>query len=190
MMNTELNDYLLSVLDKAESGRIVESGEFDQKFIFEKIKHLIDKYDLRWDRETYVPSDDDLADRVYAAGYELALDTGVYCLDTQRRMIWAEEELNWILENAPSEVTLGMEADRAIIRKRDPESNNPITIAAGAIGIPVPEELFVPLMVSIAQERQIDIIDNASLLKSTDCRRGIQFLCLNNLSVASNEVNP
>jgi methylamine--corrinoid protein Co-methyltransferase len=163
-MNPELNEYLLSVLDKAESGPYIESGEFDQKHIFERVKDLIDKYDLHWDSDTFVPSDDDLADRVYAAGFELALEAGVYCLDTQRRMIWTEEELNWALETTPSEVTLGMGSDQTKIRKRNLEADTPITIAAGAIGIPVTEEMFVPLMVSIAQERLIDIIDNASLL--------------------------
>jgi len=79
-------------------------------------------------------------------------------------MIWTESELEWVINNAPSEVTLGLDKDQATIRKRSPESDTPITIAAGAIGIPVPEELFVPVMVSIARERTIDIIDNASLL--------------------------
>lgn len=163
-MDEKFYDYLLSVLDKAESGPYLESDVFDQKYIYETIKQLIGKYDIGWDKDTFVPADDDLADRVYAAGFELAKETGVYCLDTQRRMIWTEEELNWAVKTSPSEVTLGMGADQATISKRLPEQKSPIAIAAGAIGIPVPEELFVPVMVSIAQERLIDIVDNASLL--------------------------
>jgi len=163
-VDTKFSEYLLSVLDKAESGPYVEAGEFDQKFIFETVTRLIDKYDIGWDKASYVPSDDALADRLFAAGFELARETGVYCLDSQRRMIWTAEELDWVLNTTPAEVTLGMGADQATIRKRYPEQDTPITIAAGAIGIPVPEELFVPVMVSITQERIIDIIDNASLL--------------------------
>jgi methylamine--corrinoid protein Co-methyltransferase len=79
-------------------------------------------------------------------------------------MIWTEQELEWIINTSPSEVTLGLDRDQATIRKRSPESDASIAIAGGAIGIPVPEELFVPVMVSIARERTIDIIDNASLL--------------------------
>jgi methylamine--corrinoid protein Co-methyltransferase len=106
-VNTKLNDYLLSVLDKAESGLYVESGEFDRKSIFEQVKHLVDKFDIRWERDTFVPSDDDLVDRVFAAGYQLALDTGIFCLDTQPRMVWTENELKLALETTPKEVTLG-----------------------------------------------------------------------------------
>lgn len=163
-MDTKLCEYLLSVLDKAESGPYVESNEFDKKYIFEMIKDLIKKYQIEWDKDIFVPSNDDLADRVFGAGFELAKKTGIYCLDTHRRMIWTEDELEWILGNTPDQVTLGMDADQATIRKRLPDQNSPIGVAAGAIGIPVPEELFVPVMVSIAQERLVDIIDNATFL--------------------------
>lgn len=163
-MDANFYQYLLSVLDKAESGPYVESDEFDQKFIYQTIKNLIKKYAIRWDKDVLVPCDDDLADRLFAAGFELALQTGILCLDTQRRMIWTAAELEWVLGNTPAEVTLGMGDDAATISKRYPEQKAPIAIAAGAIGIPVPEELFVPVMVSIAQERLIDIIDNATFL--------------------------
>jgi methylamine--corrinoid protein Co-methyltransferase len=157
-------DYMLSVLDKAEDGLYVDSNEFDQLYIFETIKKLIEKYNIEWDKETYVPSDDDLADRVFAAGMELARETGIYCLDSHRRMVWSQEELDWVLGTTPKEVTLGLGDDQVTITKRYPEQNTNVPIASGAMGIPVPEELFVPVMMSIAQERLIDVIDNASLL--------------------------
>jgi len=163
-MDEVFYDYLLSVLDKADSGPYVEADAFDKQFIFETIKGLIKDYDIDWDKDVYVPADDDLADRLFAAGFELARETGVYSLDTQRRMIWTEAELTEILDSTPSEVTLGIGEDQATVSKRTPEQSGTIAVAAGAIGIPVPEELFVPVMVSIAQERAIDIIDNATFL--------------------------
>jgi methylamine--corrinoid protein Co-methyltransferase len=69
-----------------------------------------------------------------------------------------------VLGNTPVEVTLGMDDDQVMISKRNPEQDSPIAIAAGAIGIPVPEDLFVPVMVSIAKERLVDIVDNATFL--------------------------
>lgn len=160
----EFYDYLLSVLEKAEDGPIVESDEFDKKHIYEPIKRLIKEYDIGWEKDIYVPPDDDLADRLYAAGLALALETGVFCLDTQRRMIWTKDELNYALGTAPVQVTLGMGDDQVTFVKRHPEDRSRVPTASGAIGIPVPEDLFVPVMVSIAQERLVDVIDNASLL--------------------------
>jgi methylamine--corrinoid protein Co-methyltransferase len=157
-------DYLLSVLDKAEHGSYVDPQVFDHHCVFETTKALINKYDIRWDEETLVPSDDDLADRVFAAGMELARETGVYCLDTRRRMTWSQQELDYVLGTAPSQVTLGLGDDQVTISKRVPEQATRVPIASGAMGIPVREELFIPVMISIAQERVVDIVDNASLL--------------------------
>lgn len=165
-MDPSIYDYLLSVLDKTESGPFIEGKEFDKQYIYETIKNLINKYDIAWDQETYVPSDNDLADRLFKAGFELAKETGVLCLDTKRRMIWSDSELTWVLENTPDQVSLGTGDDQCTITKRNPDQDSSITVAGGAIGIPVPEELFVPLMVSFAQENLIDIIDNASLLRT------------------------
>ena len=82
---------------------------------------------------------------------ELALMTGVLCLDSSRRMIWTREEIEWALNSTPAIVFLGADEDQRAISKRSPEDDSLITVAGGAIGIPVPEELFVPVMVSIIQ---------------------------------------
>lgn len=82
------NDFVIKVLDKAESGPLIEEKEWDQRYIYQTIQELIARYDIHWDRNsTAVPSDDALADRVYAAGFELACRSGVYCIDSHRRMV-------------------------------------------------------------------------------------------------------
>jgi methylamine--corrinoid protein Co-methyltransferase len=162
--STEEYLYLLSVLDKAEQGPIIDQREFDRVLINRKIRDLIDKYDIEWDREIMVPSDENLADRLFAAGMEFAVDTGVYCIDTKRRMIWTIDELEQVLELAPMEETLGLGKDTVIIKPRHPGDDIRVAVAGGPFGVPVPEDLFVPVMQSYAQEPLIDIVDNASLL--------------------------
>ena len=88
---------LHSVLDKAETGPIVEEREFDIEYIQKPIQALIKKYDVKWDQDVFLTHDDDLADRVYQAGYELALNTGVYCTSTKRRMVWTKAELDEVI---------------------------------------------------------------------------------------------
>ena len=61
---------LLDVLDKAENGPIVEEQEWDVEYIQKPIARLVEKYDVKWEKEAFVPSDDALADRVFAAGLE------------------------------------------------------------------------------------------------------------------------
>ena len=53
----------LAVLDKAENGPVVDLKEWDNVYIYTKIKELIEKYDLSFPvAEPGVPADDDLAD--------------------------------------------------------------------------------------------------------------------------------
>jgi methylamine--corrinoid protein Co-methyltransferase len=49
------------------------------------------------------------------------------------------------------------------VRHRIPDENSRITCIGGPYGTPVTEELFVPIMVSYAQEPILDYIDNATL---------------------------
>ena len=148
METTKIYDYMLSVLDKAENGPVVEEKDWDIKYINQKIKDLIKKYDIQWDKETMVPADDALADRLFEAGMELARDTGVYCLETKRQMKWTQAELDWILSTAPDEETIGLGEDSVTIRHRLPDSDQDITTVGGPYGTPVSEDLFVPIMAS------------------------------------------
>jgi methylamine--corrinoid protein Co-methyltransferase len=163
-LNTEEYQYLLSVLDKAEQGPIVDQRKFDRVHVNQKIREMTEKYDIGWDDGTMVPADEDLADRLFAAGMELALETGVYCIDTKRHMIWSADELEQTLQSAPVEETLGTGKETVIIKARQPGDHIRVAVAGGPFGVPVPEDLFAPVMLSYAQEPLIDIIDNASLL--------------------------
>lgn len=165
-MNNDNYNYLLSVLDKAENGPIVKETDFDRQYIYNTITELVKKYDVRWDKGVMVPNDDSLADRVFEAGLELARESGVYCLDTKRRMIWSQAELDGVLARAPLQVTIGQGKDTVDIAKRRPDENSRVAVVGGPYGTQVPEDLFIPIMLSYAQEPLIDFIDNASLVST------------------------
>ncbi len=154
---------LLQVLDKAENGPIVTETDFDRRYIREAVAGLVRKYDLALPKGVLVPSDDALADRIFLAGLELARETGVWCIDTGRRMIFSQAELEEIIETAPSNVVLGEGADTVSLHARRPDENSRVGTIGGAYGIPVPEDQFTAIMLSYAQEPLIDFIDNASL---------------------------
>src|SRR4030065_1905501 len=147
LKNTEIYDYLLSVLDKAENGPVVDEKDWDLRYIHQSINALVKQYDIHWDAGVMVPSDNSLADRLFIAGMELAREVGVYCLETKRQMQWYQDELDYIISTAPGEETIGMGNDRVTIRHRFPDEPSPITTIGGPYGTPVPEELFVPIMV-------------------------------------------
>ena len=168
-MNTQKTDfdYFLSVLDKAEKGTYVDEKDWDRKHISKPIKALVKKFDISWDKSSVaVPTDDALADRLFEAGMEMAVNTGVYCIDTHRQMVWTREELEKVLADCPLDVVVGQGKDAVTIYKRSPEEDKRTAVIGGPYGIPVPEEMFYPMTLAYAKETSLDFIENASLLTS------------------------
>ncbi len=67
------------VIDRAMSGRYCSEQEFDMEVLVPKVQEVVSKYKIKYDPENPIPSDDDLADRVFQAGFELCRDVGTYC---------------------------------------------------------------------------------------------------------------
>lgn len=154
---------LLEVLRRAENGPLIEEKDFERNLITPTVKRLVDKYNIKFDRKTIVPSDDDQADRLFQAGLEFAVEVGMYCQNTNRRILWARQEYEDALRYCPSEALMGADRDAVTIRARKPESLAPVVVSGGAVGVPVPEELYIPLMLSYAKEPVIDILEPASI---------------------------
>ena len=157
----------LAVLERAETGPQVDIKDWDQVYIYEKIKDLISKFDIRLDiKNPGVPFDDDLADRVFEAAMELAVKSGVYCTDTQRQMIFSKKELEKVLARVPEEVQIGEGPDQRTIKKRLSDEDKPVTIGGGFWGVVIPEDLFLPMTMAYAREKTTDFICTGAL-KST-----------------------
>jgi hypothetical protein len=165
-MNNAMMDMedFLSVLDRAENGPIIDVEEWDNLYIYKTIRELIRKYDVVLDMQNLgVSFDDALADRVFEAGMELARQSGVYCINSQRRMIWTQNELDRVLSALPGVVHFGEGTEALTIKKRLPDDNTPVVIGGGPWGIVVPEDLFLPLTKSYIQEKTTDFFCTASL---------------------------
>lgn len=156
---------LLEVLHKAETGPIIDEKEFEAKLITQAIAKLIKKYDLKFDKSVLVPSDDELADRIFQAGLEFAVEIGMFCQDTNRRIMWTEAEYLRGLESCSGKALMGTGNDTVEIIARVPESDLEPILVGGPFGVPVPEDMFVPIMLSYAQEPLVDVIENPTIEK-------------------------
>lgn len=163
MLNKSDFEYLASVLHKADSGPILEEKDWDRRYISNKTRELITKYDIHWDEDILVPCDDSLADRLFQAGWELALESGVFCVSTKRQMVWSRDELQSVVNDAPAELKVGEGADAVTIKFRKPEAASRVTIIGGAYGTLIEEELFGAMVESYAREPLLDIIEPPSI---------------------------
>jgi len=156
---------LLEILDRVESGPIVEESQWDMQIVPMEIATLQAEFDtdLGDVTDAVVPDDDALADRVFEAGLAMAERLGVYCVSTSRRVRFTRQEILAALEVAPTEVTIGEGHDRHTEHKRRVEDPAFMTMKGGGVGTPVPEELYLPVHQSYAQEPLVDAMINCTL---------------------------
>jgi methylamine--corrinoid protein Co-methyltransferase len=142
-----LLDYL-ELLDRAAQGERIEEKEYNMK-IFQKTSELVKELDAKYDPEVIVPDDDYLADELFQAGLQLALDVGSYCLDTKRVVKFTEEEIKDRLKEIPERILLGEGKDAREMFVRKPEDKS-IPFCHAGVHSPFTEELQPIIAKSLA----------------------------------------
>lgn len=152
-----LTDFL-EVLDRTQNGPVCTQDEWNKKIIPRTVKEKVEEYHLRgtFDPENLINRDDSLADEFWKAGFAMAVETGMLCVNTERRIVFTEEELENALKSAPSELILGTGKDRVRMLHRMPEDRYPIITLFGNFGTPYDEELGPAVTAIALQSRAVD----------------------------------
>jgi len=154
----------LEIYRRATTGEICTEKDFDLKRFVPAVRSLVKRYGIKYDPTNPVPSDDDLADRAWQAGRELFLQTGVYCVDTERIIRFEPIELDQALAHAPRDVVIGFGEFARHIPVRRPESKTPAFWALGACGGPVSnDEVFMSLTQAYAELPYADAVASPAM---------------------------
>ncbi len=138
-------------------GSKLDEKEWDYKVIPQNATALKEKYKLHFGRE-FVPTDKETKERLFLAGMEMLVMTGIYNADTHRIVKVTEEEVRECLKKAPRSLVMGSGKDAADFSARKGNSKKKPVIQGGPTGAPVSEEMFIPLIQSFAQEAVVDTI--------------------------------
>ena len=154
----------LRVLDKAHTGPICTVKDWNLKVLPEKVSQKLKDYRLAGtcDTENPINMDDGLADTFFKAGFELALESGLLCTDTERIIKATEDEIKKALKEAPSEATFGKGRDAVLMKARVPEDKYPSLFGA-PMGNLISEDIYIALHQGVAQVREVDIFGGATI---------------------------
>ncbi len=156
------NNRLSLIIDRSENGPFMKESAYDMA-LARKTMELVRKHGIHFDRSVVVPTDDDMADRLYQAGLELFLDMGVYNQTTERCILFPREEVETAVAEAPSGFTMGSGKDAREMRHRQVETTNPCIVHSGPTGTPSSERYHPLILYSCAQEPLVDVLGGGSV---------------------------
>ncbi|MBS7655116.1 monomethylamine:corrinoid methyltransferase [Candidatus Bathyarchaeota archaeon] len=152
----------IEVLNRSLTGPVSSEKEFDYK-VGMKLRELVKKYDIKYNPENPIPSDNSLADDVFKAAVEFYTDVGTYCMDTERRITFTEDEIKEGIKNVPHATLFGEGNEAKFFSARTLESSEHPWCHVGA-GIAVSsEELLVKLVEAFASIPETDSVSVPTL---------------------------
>jgi len=143
--------------DRAKVGEKCTQDDWDLMKLPMKAMELKQKYGLDFKGE-FVPTDRDMMEKLFQAGFEMLLDLGIYCTDTHRIVKYTEDEIWDAINNVQKEFVLGTGRDAVRVSKREIGDKRKPLIQGGPTGSPISEDVFMPVHMSYALEKEIDTI--------------------------------
>ena len=143
--------------DRAKVGEKCTQDDWDLMRIPMKAMELKQKYGLDFKGE-FVPTDKDMMEKLFQAGFEMLLESGIYCTDTHRIVKYTEDEIWDAINNVQKEFTLGTGRDEVRVSKREVGDKKKPIIQGGPTGSPISEDVFMPVHMSYALEKEVDVI--------------------------------
>ncbi|MBS6547329.1 MAG: monomethylamine:corrinoid methyltransferase [Butyricicoccus pullicaecorum] len=147
---------IFDVVRRSIEGPIVSEQDFDMKHIYQNLKKIVKKYDIKIESESIINFNDELADRVWNAAIEFLSKSGVYCKDTGRIVQYTEDEIRQSIRMAPDHAVFGEGNDTVHEYARTADDPRPPVNLGGSVNVPCPNEYFVPIMLSYMQEPRVD----------------------------------
>lgn len=160
---------VIEIAKRALDGKPLIEKEYDMRVFSPRVRELVKEYDISYDPDVLVPSDDGLADAVFKAAFDLICDVGVYCKDTERIIAFDEKEVRQELKTSFDHAVLGEGMEQRTLLPRKPDSDDKPWIFAGAGGVTVSDEgIFMRLVENYAKRIPIANAITTPCLLSVD----------------------
>ena len=154
---------MFDYLERAFSGPIMLQRDFHLKVLIPNIRRIVKEYQIVYDPATPVPSDDPLADRLFAAAVDFLEITGLYCSSTNRIMSFNRKEILKDLSQYREGSTFGEGRERCTLKPRRPEDMTPPWCHVGTGIVATSEEIAMAQVEGYAQVEEANSISIPAL---------------------------
>lgn len=141
---------------RAQQGQNLSAESFDLDWVYAILSRLVEKYDLKYDPDNPVPSDDTLADKVFDAAIDFFVECGVYFQDTQTVLHFNRLETLDAAANYDGDCHFGQGPDARLFRARKPDTNSRPFCHVGSGIVASTEEIAFQIIYGNASIKQAD----------------------------------
>ena len=159
---------LIEVFDRADAGPLIQDTDYYMKRFVPKLREIIDRYQIKWDKTTIVNAEDDLADRVFQAAVDLIAEAGVYCPDTNRVMQFTHDEVWRAAEQAPKAARFGEGREAKTMHGRGVDEDSIPWVHVGGGIYTTDEQIFMDTVEGMAAINIVDSVSVPSILHLRD----------------------
>lgn len=153
------------VIDRAIDGPLVPDQDYYLRRYVPELNKVIQKYNIKYNPEVPLPSDNALADRVFEAAVDFFARVGAYCPDTSRVMQFTREEILQAAAEAPSESTFGEGTDRKTMKSRKPDEHSEPWYHCGGGIYTTSDTIFMNQVEGLANIRKANSLSIPSSIK-------------------------
>jgi methylamine---corrinoid protein Co-methyltransferase len=161
----EMRTNFFELIERTKTGEYISEEDWDLEKVALTTRKLVRKHKLAWDPNLVLTDDPGLADGIFAAGLELAIEIGAYSRNTERIVKFDRGELEQGLKQMPQTLEMGKGKDTRTLFARKIMDERPPLVWAGNPGAPHPEDLFLSSVTSWAQEPIVDFITCGTLVE-------------------------
>ncbi len=138
-------------------GTRISERDWDYNIIPHNAALMKKRYEINFGNKI-IPEDQDMVDRLFLAGIDMLITTGIYNINTETRMKITEDEIYEGLKMAPKKLNLGEGKDMIECQQRRGNSINKPVIEGGPTGAPISEDIYATVIEAYAQEPVVDTI--------------------------------
>ncbi|MCD4702941.1 MAG: monomethylamine:corrinoid methyltransferase, partial [Methanosarcinaceae archaeon] len=142
--------------------RIMNGEKRDQitheKLILENTLELIDAFEIEYNNEYILSSNENMADRIFWAAVDLLENVGIFSPDANRAFNVSRNEILSNIRNARTGMFIGENIDKIFFGSRNTYKNHLPMIMGGPAMAPISPEYYVPIHRSYIKLNSIDSI--------------------------------
>ncbi len=144
--------------DRFSEGDRIPEETWDYQIIPSNARLMRERYDINFSKTDIVPTNADLIDRLFLAGIDMLMTTGIYNTDFNRVLKLEEDEIYEGLKMAPKKLSIGSGKEKVKCKARRGNAMRRPIIEGGPTGAPVSEDIFEAVIESYAQEPCVESI--------------------------------